>query len=191
MRIPAPAPGRLRQGALACATGSTTIDSPMRPEPCHTLDRRAVVLWRFQAAVRLLVPLGAILVFAPVPFALPHRPWFGFAALGAALLSWLAWGVLSVAVFPAVRWRLWRYELGAHELDIKTGLFVVRRTLVPLIRVQHVDTVQGPIAKRLGLSSVTVSTAAGRHEIPALADDVAEALRDRISALAREARESL
>jgi uncharacterized protein len=163
----------------------------MKPAPGQSLDRRAILLWRLQAAVRLLPPLGVILAFAPVPFALPERPWAGFAALGAALLAWLVWAVLSIGVFPELRWRLWRYELEPHELDIQAGLFVVRRTLVPLIRVQHVDTVQGPIAKRLGLSSVTVSTAAGKHEIPALSDAVAEALRDRISALAREARESI
>jgi uncharacterized protein len=163
----------------------------MRPEPAQTLDRRAILLWRLQAAIRLLAPLAAIVALAPVPLALPGRPWAGFAALGVVLLGWLVWALLSVAVFPAVRWRLWRYQLEAHELDLQRGLLVVRRTLIPLIRVQHVDTVQGPIAKRLGLSSVTVSTAAGKHEIPALSDAVAEDLRDRISALAREARESV
>jgi uncharacterized protein len=163
----------------------------MRPAPSQSLDRRAVVLWRLQAGVRLLLPLGAILAFAPVPFALPGPPGKGFAILGAALVAWLVGAVLSIGVFPELRWRLWRYELDPHELDMQWGLFVVRRTLVPLIRVQHVDTVQGPIAKRLGLSSVTVATAAGKHEIPALSDAAAEALRDRISALAREAREPI
>jgi membrane protein YdbS with pleckstrin-like domain len=68
---------------------------------------------------------------------------------------------------------------------------VVHRTLVPLVRVQHVDTVQGPVAKLFRLSAVTVSTAAGTHEIPSLSDDVADQLRDRISAMARQAREQL
>lgn len=164
----------------------------MRPEPTQTLDQRAVSLWRYQAALRMLLLLGAIVIFAPGLLAVPGRPMAVLAVFGGAVLSiWLVWAALAVILFPRLRWRLWRYELDGHELDLRRGLFVVRRTLIPLIRIQHVDTVQGPLAKRLGLSSVTVSTAAGKHEIPALSDAVADSLRDRISALAREARESI
>jgi membrane protein YdbS with pleckstrin-like domain len=54
-----------------------------------------------------------------------------------------------------------------------------------MVRVQHVDTSQGPIMRAFGLSDVKVSTAAGVHAIPALADHDADALRDRIAVLAR------
>ena len=37
-----------------------------------------------------------------------------------------------------------------------------------MIRVQHVDTVQGPILRKYQLASVIVNTAATAHEIPAL-----------------------
>jgi hypothetical protein len=161
----------------------------MRAEPTQTLEQRAIVLWRYQAALRSLLLLFFLSPFAPLLWTMPGT---AAAALGAVLATaFLLWATLSIGVFPRLRWRLWRYDLDAHELDLQRGLFVVRRTLVPLVRVQHVDTVQGPIGKRLGLSSVTVSTAAGKHEIPALSDAVADGLRDRISALAREARESL
>jgi len=39
--------------------------------------------------------------------------------------------------------------------------------------------------RRFGLASVTISTAAGVHEIPALSIEVADELRDKISRLAR------
>ena len=42
-----------------------------------------------------------------------------------------------------------------------------------------------------GLASVTVATAAGEHEIPGLAFDVAEQLRDRAAELARLAQEDV
>ena len=50
---------------------------------------------------------------------------------------------------------------------------------------------QGPILRAFGLSSVTVATAAGEHEIPGLALDVAEQLRDRAAELARLAQEDV
>ena len=103
----------------------------------------------------------------------------------------LLYGVWAVALLPPLRFRLWRYELREHELEIQEGLLVVRRMLIPLVRVQHVDTRQGPLARWFGLSSVTVATAGSSHEIPALNDHVANLLRDRISALARTARDAL
>src|SRR5699024_360874 len=68
---------------------------------------------------------------------------------------------------------------------IQHGILVVSRILVPMIRVQHVDTKQGPILRKFNLASVTISTAATTHEIPALIEADASALRDRISTLAR------
>jgi membrane protein YdbS with pleckstrin-like domain len=63
---------------------------------------------------------------------------------------------------------------------------VVRRTLIPMTRVQHVDTQRTPLSDLFDLRSVTVHTAAGSHSIPALREGDAAAIRDRIALLARE-----
>ncbi|MFR1640197.1 MAG: PH domain-containing protein [Eggerthellaceae bacterium] len=68
---------------------------------------------------------------------------------------------------------------------------VAQALVIPFIRVQNTDTRQGPILRAFGLSSVTVATAAGEHEIPGLALDVAEQLRDRAAELARLAQEDV
>ncbi len=54
-----------------------------------------------------------------------------------------------------------------------------------MIRVQHVETKQGPILKYFNLASVSISTAATTHEIPALSNEIASDLRDKISTLAK------
>ena len=48
-----------------------------------------------------------------------------------------------------------------------------------------------PILRAFGLSSVTVATAAGEHEIPGLGIEEADVLRDRAAELARLAREDV
>jgi len=70
-------------------------------------------------------------------------------------------------------------------------LFVMKRTLIPMIRVQHVDSSQGPLLKKYKLASVTIFTAATVHEIPALDEGEAEELRYHISRLARVADEDV
>jgi uncharacterized protein len=108
------------------------------------------------------------------------------------VLAWLAWA-LAVAVvavgglaMPLVRWRRWRYEVRDEEIDLLRGAVVVRRTLIPMTRVQHVDTQRTPLSDLFELRSVTVHTAAGSNSIPALRPGDAAAIRDRIAVLARE-----
>jgi membrane protein YdbS with pleckstrin-like domain len=109
-----------------------------------------------------------------------------------AVLTWLAWALAVVVVTlggvaaPLLRWRTWRYEVRDEEIDLLRGAVVVRRTLIPMTRVQHVDTQRTPLSDLFELRSVTVHTAAGSHAIPALRPGDAAAIRDRIALLARQ-----
>jgi membrane protein YdbS with pleckstrin-like domain len=110
---------------------------------------------------------------------------------GADAVAWLppaAAGVAAVAlaaVVPGLRWRRWRYEIRDDEVDLLRGAFVVRRTIIPIRRVQHVDTESGPLQDSFGLATVTFHTAAGGVAIPALAKAEAERVRSRVAELAR------
>jgi uncharacterized protein len=108
------------------------------------------------------------------------------------VLAWLAWAAAVAVVAlggvaaPLVRWRTWRYEVRDEEIDLLRGAVVVRRTLIPMTRVQHVDTARTPLSDLFELRSVTVHTAADSHAIPALRPGDAAAIRDRIAVLARQ-----
>jgi uncharacterized protein len=145
-------------------------------------------MWRVEAALRAgIVFVLLLLAMASLVAMTQLEPMLALAFLG----IFLPYAALQVVVVPKVRYKHFRYQVDERELDIKQGVFVVRRRLIPLVRVQHVDTVQGPISKQFGLASVTVSTAAGGQYIPGLSELAADELRDRISALARVARESI
>ena len=102
------------------------------------------------------------------------------------VLAVLALAGVVVGVVPELRWRRWRYEIRPDEVDLQRGIFWISRTLVPLARIQHVDTRQGPLQRRFGLSTVVLYTAAGPNQIPELSTPVAERARDRIAELTRE-----
>lgn len=150
-------------------------------EPQQRIDTRAVSYWRWKGVLALLfcglIPLG-------YGIAARHWHWPGWitVVLAAAVVLF---GIIDIMLVPGVRYSIWRYEVSDQEIDLLSGVLVKRHTLIPMVRVQHVDTEQGPIMRRYGLASVSISTAAGKHEIPALAEDKADVLRDRISELAR------
>jgi membrane protein YdbS with pleckstrin-like domain len=92
--------------------------------------------------------------------------------------------ILPVGI-SSLRWRRWRWDIGDTGIDIRHGTLTERRTLIPWIRVQHVETARGLTEQALGLATVVIHTAADSHRIPLLAMAEAQALRERIGALAR------
>jgi membrane protein YdbS with pleckstrin-like domain len=155
----------------------------MRKEPANSLNNRALTAWRISAGINVVIFLVVVIAVIIVSIIFNFPKWVGISLL--ALLILLA--IFNVVVYPRLQWRKWKYEVHESEIDIQHGVFIVRRTLIPMVRVQHVDTQQGPLLRRFNLSSVTISTAATIHEIPALDQAEADFLRDRISTLARVA----
>lgn len=155
----------------------------MKGEPSERLDPRAKTLWRVSNA------LGSLPVLAGGAVA----GWFLVRVAGytffAGVLPFVAavlFAGIVVGVVPTLRWRRWRYEIRDEEVDLQRGIVWVSRTLVPLARIQHVDTQHGPLQRWFGLATVIFYTAAGANRIPELAAPVAAGVRDRISELARE-----
>ncbi|OUO91644.1 hypothetical protein B5F41_10455 [Gordonibacter sp. An232A] len=161
----------------------------MRELPAHQLDPKVKIVWRINDAIWLT--LVFLCVF--VPFAVVAAGGEQVAVVGAVitLVVYALALVLWLVVLPPIRFSRWRYELSDDYLDIARGTVWRKRFVIPFIRVQNTDTRQGPILRMFGLASVTVATAAGEHEIPGLAFDVAEQLRDRAAELARLAREDV
>lgn len=156
------------------------VDVEPRPEPTRRLPPQARTLWRLEAALRWGgAAIGAIVLLSAVGDTAPG--WVGLVAAGAVALG----AVLGVGVVPGLRWRRWRYAVREDEIDLRRGSFTVVRTLVPIARVQHVDTSRGVLEQALGVSTVVFHTAAGANRIPALRSAEAAEVRDRIATLAR------
>ncbi len=116
---------------------------------------------------------------------------FHFWVLLALSVFFLGYWLLSILLIPYLRWKNWRYSIDQNEIDLLRGVLVKTETLIPLSRVQHVDTRQGPLLRWYGLSSVTISTAATTHEIPGLDEVIANKVRKEISTYARLAEEDV
>lgn len=149
--------------------------------PTHRLDPRVKTAWRVQGALAWTLPLLGALAFMGVGPTVGIPLWIPAVTLATVFAFFL----ITVTVAPVVRYRRWRWEVRDEEIRLQTGLIVRELTVIPMVRVQHVDTAQGPIMRALDLSDVHIWTAAGKHAIPALAEADAVLLRDRIAVLAR------
>jgi uncharacterized protein len=143
--------------------------------PERRLSPLAPWVWRASSLGTWAVVVAAGVVLAMNVDALAPWGWLGPLVLG----------VLWTALVPPLRYSRWRWDVREEGIDIQSGAFEVSRTLVPWVRVQHVDTRRGILEQSFGLSTVVVHTAAGSHTIPLLPQAEAEALRERIAGLAR------
>ena len=163
----------------------------MRELPAHQLDPKVKSVWRINDAVWITVLyICCVAAFVIVPLVDPAQTWSWLVA-GIMTAVWAVMLLVWVVVLPPIRFARWRYELSADYLDIARGIVWRKRFIIPFIRVQNTDTRQGPILRAFGLSSVTVSTAAGEHAIPGLSAEVADQVRDRAAEFARLAQEDV
>jgi uncharacterized protein len=143
--------------------------------PGGRLSPRARSVWRAEwAATGAGAAVAAWLLSKPLDGAL-------------AVLVWIVPVLVAAAavIQPTLRWRRWRWEVREAEIDTEQGILVVRRTLIPMLRVQHVETTRNVLEQALRLATVKIHTAAGGHTIPLLDARDAARLRDRIAELAR------
>ncbi len=162
----------------------------MRDLPTNKLNPKIKNVWRINDALWITVVF--LCCFIPLAIAARTEPasW-AFVSLGALVCVYVIALVIWLVVLPPIRFMRWRYELSGDYLDIARGIIWRKRFIVPFIRVQNTDTRQGPILRAFGLTSVTVATAAGEHEIPGLATEDAEQMRDKAAELARLAQEDV
>jgi membrane protein YdbS with pleckstrin-like domain len=145
----------------------------------NRLHPRVRLLWMGRAVIAAAVLAGVSIVVtrfvAPpwVPGWTPAAVFVGFAALG--------------IVLAVLRYRVWRFEVREDSLYLERGVFTRVRTVVPFVRIQHVDTSRSPIERLIGLASTVVYTAGSRGadvSVPGLDTGDADDLRERLKRLA-------
>lgn len=162
----------------------------MKELPKNQLNPKIKNVWRINDAIWLTLVFLCCFIPFIIVYAVTGESWSLIVCIIIAIL-YIVGMVLFLAILPPIRFMRWRYELLHDYLDISLGIIWRKRYIIPFIRVQNTDTRQGPILRAFGLSSVTVATAAGEHEIPGLDAMVAEEVRDKAAELARVAQEDV
>ncbi len=95
-------------------------------------------------------------------------------------------GLALALTWPSLRYRHWHWLVERDRVLIHKGVVWRSRSLIPRVRVQHVDTRTSPLQRWLGLSSLIIYTAGTRGadaEIPGLDSEQAESLREELAHL--------
>jgi membrane protein YdbS with pleckstrin-like domain len=89
--------------------------------------------------------------------------------------------IIAVIVAPQRIYARLGYRVGERLLQVVRGWAFHTETVVPFVRVQHLDVTRGPLDKMFGTASLIIHTA-GTHNsivtVPGLAPERAAAIRD-------------
>ncbi len=137
-----------------------------------------IAYWRWRWLASLL---PALLLLAALAIVIP---W------GAAWIRWLAFTVVAVAgvaalvVLPPIRYRVFWYAISPTEIDIQHGIVFIKRSVIPMHRVQSLRVERGPIADHYRMATLRISTAASTLSVSGLDRPEADLVCTRISQLA-------
>lgn len=140
------------------------------------LDPRVIRSWKISRWIRL----GITALLSVLPLVLGLQGVFGgftipvFTINGILLLYML----VTVFLYPAIEYRQWGYLIAEDRVEIRHGIFFIETTMIPVIRIQHVTTTQGPINRRLGISTILINTASGVFKIEGLSEKDAGIIMD-------------
>ncbi|WP_169713620.1 PH domain-containing protein [Paludifilum halophilum] len=156
----------------------------MQQPPQHRIDPLAIRVWRISG---ILTTIFLYSITGGVTIAVHTFGWTDWITAAGLIIATLS-AVPLIFLAPQLRWRYYRYEISEKEVYIQSGFFSIKRTLIPMVRVQHVNTSQGPVLRRYRLAELEIHTAGGgSFSIPALKMNDADELRDRIGSWVRAA----
>lgn len=139
---------------------------PVEPGYKNVLRLRYAITWGFLAIAALIFDLSFW----------TETPLGGLLPLAALVI-----GLIATLVFPPRIYRRLRYRLTDRLLQVLRGWLFHTDTVVPLVRVQHLDVVRGPLDKMFGTASLVVHTAGAHNSVvtvPGLAPERASEMRD-------------
>ncbi|MFA1545672.1 PH domain-containing protein [Actinomadura chokoriensis] len=164
----------------------------LRP-PLHRVSPRAIAHWMIEYLLLWGLASGLSLGVAAW---IGDSDWDVLPGWVSGRVGWLPYiigaaGLLMVTVAPIWRYRVHRWEVSADVVYTRTGWFSREWLLVPVGRIQTVDSKQGWIERILGLATIEVNTAShtGSSEVSGLPVEVATRLAKDLAHRAHDLRD--
>lgn len=129
-----------------------------------------------------MIRLGFFLIPAVICTIFMSMEALAFRIIVGGLWAICAYCLLALIVYPPIEYKRWGYYIDQEKVVIRRGLFFLRKTIIPIIRIQNITISQGPINRHLGLYTVEIALASDSHEIVGLNQETAEAISEGLRA---------
>jgi uncharacterized protein len=152
-------------------------------EPQNRISRKAINVWIMSEIIQNFIGFAVLGILFYLDARFLWKEWIGWILIFILVFSIPAaiWAFIS----PYIQYKNWRYEVDEEFVQLKSGVLEEKHLLVPMTKIQSVETVQGPLMRKYGLYSVSIGTMGSTHVIPALPKEEAVSLRNQIAKYAK------
>lgn len=153
------------------------------PEPKKKISKKAINVWRVTDFLQNLIGL---IIIGSLLFSFHYFDWVTWVGI----LLYIFLGILIIIMIyeltirPILLQKTWRYDIDENYIQLKYGFINKHSLIIPMSRVEYVNTNQGPILRYYNLSVLTIGTITSANQIPAIPVAEAEEIRDLIIYLA-------
>ncbi|MFP7254971.1 hypothetical protein CHH91_10570 [Virgibacillus sp. 7505] len=152
-------------------------------EPQHKLPKESLRVGLIGDGIFDVVVLLIFAVLFGLDYLFEWPAWIGTVLLILLIVS-IPLGIIGYLA-TVIDHRNWRYDIDEEYVQLRQGAWFQKDQLIPVTKIQSVETKQGPLLRRYNLRAVEIETMAGEYSIPALPDKEAYALRDEIAAYSK------
>ncbi|MEG0576041.1 MAG: PH domain-containing protein [Anaerovoracaceae bacterium] len=92
----------------------------------------------------------------------------------------LIYKVIGVIIYPKIEYKQWKYMIGEDKVEIQHGIFYIKHTVIPIIKIQHITMTQGIIFRANDIMEVDISLASGSFSITGLSIDDAREISENL-----------
>lgn len=150
--------------------------------PRFRMDKKGMTVERIGSSITISV----FLIILIVMFVIFELWWTDvskwFLTIPIAIIIFIS--IYGLIIQPYYMYRNFRYEINDDEIKIKSGIFMIKETTIPMGRIQNVDLYEGFIMRKYNLANITLSTAGGNEMIQYLnkvkANKIKYAIQNRI-----------
>ncbi|MEY8366856.1 PH domain-containing protein [Anaerovoracaceae bacterium 41-7] len=145
------------------------------------VDPKAIKSWRIGRGIFFLIVLA---MAVPGEIALGFLAWESIwkVLIMAVIGLFVCYLAVGLVVFPIIEYKQWGYSVEEDKVVIRHGIFFIRKTIIPIIRIQNITVSQGPINRKLGLFEVEMALASGSFSIEGLDKETADAISENLKA---------
>jgi len=153
-------------------------------EPSDTISSKAISVWRISNVLKNSIALILLCILLYLSHTFSWYSWINI-ILYVMISFVILMALYDFFIHPVYLQRTWRYDISEHVVQLKYGFFHKHHIIIPVSRIEYVNTRQGPLLRRYHLSAMTIGTITSQHDIPALEETIARDLRYKIISLAQ------
>jgi len=143
--------------------------------PRYRMDKKGMTVERIGSSITISI----FLIILIVMFVIFELLWTDvskwFLTIPIAIIFFIS--IYGLIIQPYYMYRNFRYEINDDEINIKSGIFMIKETTIPMGRIQNVDLYEGFIMRKYNLANITLSTAGGNEMIQYLNKDKANKIK--------------